>query len=226
MHVGSEDARDVFVDFDVGVFVDLFFTVFFKTLTAGVPVISFAAKKIFFANCNAKTMPSTKIILGIVVVVLLSLCSIMVYVSSRPKPPPIDIEPTDPVPKKKKRKPVPTAAPTTAPTAAPTAAPTTPPAMSNQTLVYADPYAGIVPPPHPFIFVPTMPTFVMVPGANMPGMVGRRRDEVTTYIMTRYPRLVVRAIPAGSPVAYDVRKDRITVAYDPYTNRVVTARVG
>jgi hypothetical protein len=176
-------------------------------------------------------MPSTKVIVGVIVVVLVCLSSIMAYVSTRPKPPPINVEPSYPTPAKPKRpKRTPSPA-TTAPTAAPTTAPTTAPMVSsNQTIVYADPYVGIMaPPPPPTILVPAMhsvPTFVMVPGANMPGMVGRRRDEVTTYIMTRYPRLVVRAMPVGSPVTYDVRKDRITVSYDPYTNRVVTARVG
>lgn len=70
------------------------------------------------------------------------------------------------------------------------------------------------------------PTFVLVPGANFPGVVGKPRDFATSYIMTTYPRLVVRAIPYGSPVTYDVRKDRVTVLYDTFTNRVISARVG
>lgn len=168
-------------------------------------------------------MPSTKVTVGVVVAVVLLLVSAMMIMTSRSKPPPVDVQPVPPAPRKKSKKK--TAAPaTTAP--ATTAPATTAPTTTPQVFVYPDPYSGLLPPPPPAILVPAMPTFIMVPGAHMPGMVGRRRDEVTTYIMTRYPRLVVRAIPAGSPISYDVRRDRVTVSYDPYTNRVVTARVG
>jgi hypothetical protein len=85
--------------------------------------------------------------------------------------------------------------------------------------VYPDYAAGIIPP------LPT-PSFVLIPGANFPGLIGRRRDEATTYVITRYPRLVVRAVPMGTQIAYDVRTDRVTLAYDPYTNRIINARIG
>lgn len=111
-----------------------------------------------------------------------------------------------------------TSRPTTTPpvTSAPT---TTAPATTSTAVVYPDYASGIIPP------LPT-PSFILVPGANFPGLMGRPRDEASTYIITRYPRLVVRVVPMGNQITYDVRSDRVTLSYDPYTNRVINARIG
>jgi hypothetical protein len=110
-----------------------------------------------------------------------------------------------------------------------TTAPTTSPALSQ--FVYPD-YIGSVlaplpPAPQPLpgnIILP--PSFMIVPGANVPGVTGLTRDRVTTYLATSFPRLVVRAVPYGNSVMYEPRTDRITVSYDINTNRVISARVG
>ena len=146
------------------------------------------------------------IIIAIVVIILISSgCSM--YATSRPK----QIITASPKVTKRPR----TVAPVT--TAPVTVAPTTPPAST--TVVYPGYDTGFIP------LMPT-PTFVLIPGANFPGLTGRRRDEASTYIITRYPRLTVRAVPLGSQINYDVRTDRVTLAYDPYTQRIVNARVG
>jgi hypothetical protein len=113
------------------------------------------------------------------------------------------------------------------PTAAP--APTSSPVASQ--VVYTD-YVGSVlaplpPAPPPVIGnVVLPPSFVIVPGANVPGVTGLTRDRVTTYLATTFPRLVVRAVPYGSAVMYEPRTDRVTVSYDLNTNRVISARIG
>lgn len=159
-------------------------------------------------------MPSTKVIIGVAVAIAIVLSIVAMMISNRPKP---RANVSKPLPK--------TRAPETpAPTPAPTQPPTTPPAKAT-TVVYPDYVAGIIPPaPQPIIMA--TPSFILVPGSNFPGVVGKHRDEVSTYIITRYPRLVVRAVPVGTQLTYEVRKDRVTLSYDPFTNRVVSARIG
>lgn len=165
-------------------------------------------------------MPSTKVIIGLVVAVLLVLSLVSAFVMRRPKSNVVVREESPKTP------PPPPPPPTKPPTQPPTQAPTTSP--SQQTVVYPDYGAAIIPPMVPTIPYPVVmqPSFILVPGSNFPGLVGKRRDEASTYIITRYPRLVVRAVPMGTPVTYEVRKDRVTLSYDPYTNRVVNARIG
>jgi len=172
-------------------------------------------------------MPSTKVMIGVAVAVALVLSVVAVIMTRRPKDQAsiqtVDEEPPRKTPKPKATKPPPPPPPPPAPTKAPTTPPATTAPVS--TVVYPDYAAGLIPPmPYPVV-MPT-PSFILVPGANFPGLVGRRRDEATSYIITRYPRLVVRAVPLGSQMTYEVRKDRVTLAYDPYTNRVVSARIG
>lgn len=159
-------------------------------------------------------MPSMKVVVGVAVVVAILLSIIAMFAMQRPKP------------AAKVKKPVKTMPPPPPPpTAAPTVAPTTPPSQTVTSVVYPDYAAGIIP-PAPQALVLATPSFILVPGSNFPGMAGQRRDEATSYIITRYPRLVVRAVPMGTQVSYEVRKDRVTLAYDPFTNRVVNARIG
>lgn len=172
-------------------------------------------------------MPSTKVLIGVGVCVACVLSAIMVYMTTRPKDRVYEVSEIDERPPTKKKAPQPKPArPPPPPPPAPTQPPppTTAPAAVT-TMVYPDYAAGLIPPmPYPVV-MPT-PSYILVPGANFPGLVGRHRDDATSYIITRYPRLVVRAVPVGSPMTYEVRKDRVTVSYDPYTNRVVSARIG
>jgi hypothetical protein len=148
------------------------------------------------------------IVIGaIVVVVLILMSSAAMVMTNRPKKQAL-------VTKPKTTKAPRTPAPSTTPPAT-----TAPAKTTSTTVVYPDYAAGIIAP------LPT-PSFILVPGANFPGLLGIKRDEASTYIITRYPRLVVRAIPLGTQVTYDVRSDRVTLSYDPYTNRVVNARIG
>lgn len=130
---------------------------------------------------------------------------------------------------------VPSATETTLPSSAPTEAPRTPPPESStptptptstpspaNTDVITLLYPQIALPPAP----PPAPTFLIVPGSNFPGITGLKLDAATQNIATSFPRLVVRAVPYGSPIAYEVRRDRVTVLFDPFTQRVISARVG
>lgn len=155
-------------------------------------------------------MPSRQTIMIIGAVICLCMSASVAYALRSAPPPPT----TPPMPMRmekptrpKKRVPKPTSPP-----------PATNPPATTTTFVYPD-YATQV---YPVV----SPSFLMVPGANFPGVVGKRREEVTTYIMTTFPRLVVRAMPYGSQMTYEARNDRVTVQYDPYTNRVISARIG
>lgn len=158
-------------------------------------------------------MPPAKYIIG-GAVALVILASVLLVMRNK--------KPQATLPAKVTRAPR-TAAPKTAAPKATVAAAATPPA---QTAV--DAYNMIMPPAPPpgWIVQADMPKLLLIPGASWPVVVGRDRDIVSSWLMTTYPRLVVRSVPFGSPVAYDVRTDRLTVLYDPYTRRVVSARIG
>ena len=68
--------------------------------------------------------------------------------------------------------------------------------------------------------------YYLVPGAHFPGLQGLRLDDAVRLVMTSFPTLTVRAIMIGEPVSYEYRRDRLTVQYDSFTKRVVSARVG
>ena len=68
--------------------------------------------------------------------------------------------------------------------------------------------------------------YEFVPGAVIPGLDGRRVEDATHIVITTYPGVTVRAVDRSEPLNLEVRRDRITLEIDPYTRRVVTARVG
>jgi hypothetical protein len=68
--------------------------------------------------------------------------------------------------------------------------------------------------------------YYLVPGASFPGIRGQTVEQATVLIANSFPQLQVRAVRIGDPVAYEVRRDRITLQYDPFTRRVVSARIG
>ena len=68
--------------------------------------------------------------------------------------------------------------------------------------------------------------FYLVPGANFPGVHGQTVEQATVLIANSFPQLSVRAVRLGDPVAYEVRRDRLTLQYDAFTRRVVSARIG
>jgi hypothetical protein len=68
--------------------------------------------------------------------------------------------------------------------------------------------------------------YYLVPGAHFPGLQGLRLDDAVRLVMTSFPMLTVRAIMVGDPVAYEFRRDRLTIIYDSFTKRVVSARIG
>jgi len=68
--------------------------------------------------------------------------------------------------------------------------------------------------------------YYLVPGAHFPGLQGLRLDDATRLVMTSFPTLTVRAVMVGEPLAYEFRRDRLTIQYDPFTKRVVNARIG
>ena len=142
-----------------------------------------------------------------IVAVLLLMSIASVFVTNRPK------KQARVLPKRTKAHVPSTTAPTTTPS------PTTSPPSTTVVYPNNDYAAGIIAP------LPT-PSFILVPGANFPGLQGKRRDDASTYIITRYPRLVVRVIPMGTQLVYEPRSDRVTLAYDPFTDRVVNARIG
>lgn len=135
------------------------------------------------------------------------------------------------------RRPAPTPAPTRPirrvtmpPTAPPTPSPTPAPTPNNSQLAIPLAYTGLMPlPPGPALgwyVEASIPQYHLVPGAAWPILVGRNRETVSYWLLNTYPRLNVRALPLGSPTLYEARNDRITVLYDPFTNRVVSARIG
>lgn len=68
--------------------------------------------------------------------------------------------------------------------------------------------------------------YYLVPGAHFPGLQGLRLDDAVRLVMTSFPMLTVRAIMIGEPLAYEFRRDRLTIQYDSFTKRVVSARIG
>lgn len=66
----------------------------------------------------------------------------------------------------------------------------------------------------------------LVPGAHFPGLQGLRLEDAIRLVMTSFPMLTVRAIMVGEPIAYEFRRDRLTIIYDSFTKRVVSARIG
>ena len=150
---------------------------------------------------------NVRVIGAVVAIILVMSIAAVIMTSNRPK--------KQAVITKKPRNPKTPPPVTTTPAPAVTKAPST----STNSVVYTDYAAGIIAP------LPT-PSFIMIPGANFPGLMGKRRDEASTYIITRYPRLVVRVVPLGTQMTYDVRSDRVTMAFDPYTDRIVNARIG
>jgi hypothetical protein len=68
--------------------------------------------------------------------------------------------------------------------------------------------------------------YYLVPGAHFPGLQGLRLDDAVRLVMQSFPMLTVRGIMVGEPIAYEFRRDRLTIQYDSFTKRVVTARIG
>lgn len=139
-----------------------------------------------------------------IVLFVASLAS-MGYVVFRKKTPP-------PPPPPAVVMPVAATAPPPTPTATSTPAPT-----SSPVLLWGGPFPQTV---------DYMPRFEIVPGASWPILVGRPRDQVVTWLLTSYPTLTLRTLPATTTITYAARDDRITVVYDPYTRQVVSARIG
>jgi len=68
--------------------------------------------------------------------------------------------------------------------------------------------------------------YYLVPGAHFPGLQGLRLDDAVRLVMTSFPTLTVRALRIGEPLSYEFRRDRLTIQYDSFTKRVVSARIG
>jgi hypothetical protein len=66
----------------------------------------------------------------------------------------------------------------------------------------------------------------LVPGAHFPGLQGLRLDDAVRLVMTSFPMLTVRAVMIGEPLDYQFRRNRLTIQYDQFTKRVVSARIG
>jgi hypothetical protein len=73
---------------------------------------------------------------------------------------------------------------------------------------------------------PSGDRYHLVPGAHFPGLQGLRLDDAVRLVMTSFPMLTVRAVMIGEPLAYEFRRNRLTIQYDPFTKRVVSARIG
>jgi hypothetical protein len=166
-------------------------------------------------------MVSKTVIIVLIVVLLCCSCTFYYIRKSKPivTPPPIVVPPPPPPPPPPSQPLIETApAPPPPPpaTAAPTQAPT-------NLMVYQN---NFLPPQIPAHYDGDEATYMLIPGANFPGVVGQQKDDATTYIISTFPRLQVRALPYNTPIQYEVRRDRVTLLYDPYTNRVISARVG
>lgn len=138
-----------------------------------------------------------------------------------------------PTPQPTTTQPASTEAPTTQ--AATTQAPTTQPTTidhpyaepSNQTQVLQFNGVTILHNKVPLLDLGYNPRrYYLVPGASFPGMNGQTVEQATVLIANSFPQLQVRAVRIGDPVAYEVRRDRITLQFDPFTRRVVSARIG
>jgi hypothetical protein len=158
------------------------------------------------------------LIIVLIIAVLAVLAGGFMLVIRRPAPTPAPTKPIRRVTFAPTDTPIPT-------TPAPTPAPT-----SNSQLAIPLAYTGLAPlPPGPpmwYVAANTQPQYNLVPGAAWPILVGRNRETVSYWLMNTYPRLRVHALPLGSPTFYEARSDRITILFDPYTNRVVNARIG
>jgi hypothetical protein len=101
----------------------------------------------------------------------------------------------------------------------------TPAAQKPQVVYVADPYT------HPMwprerVYIPPRQRIPLYPGGNIDAVVGRKKDAATLYLMTTYPSLALRVVSHGTLVTYEARSDRVTVVYDPYTERVISAIIG
>lgn len=169
-------------------------------------------------------MVSTPVIVALVILVVTSIFT-AVYGMRRPAPT------KAPARRVRRTLPPPTSPPSTpAPPPAVTATPS--PAPTRPAIYYPDYYPNVYPnlyppgPPPGWIISAPMPSYQLVPGAAWPFLHGRHRDDVASWLLTSYPGLQLRVIPFGTAVTYEVRNDRITIVYDTFTQRVVSARIG
>jgi len=65
-----------------------------------------------------------------------------------------------------------------------------------------------------------------VPGASFDGLRGLTLPDAFQFISNTFPQLTVRAVPIGEPISLEYRRDRVTVQYDGYNKRVISARIG
>lgn len=65
-----------------------------------------------------------------------------------------------------------------------------------------------------------------VPGASFDGLRGLALPDAFQFISNTFPQLTVRAVPIGEPISLEYRRDRVTVQYDAYNKRVISARIG
>jgi len=119
-------------------------------------------------------------------------------------------------------------------TMSPTAAPTRPPSQPSP-IVDSEPNVSNIRVGGITVLYPRVPLLEMqynprryefVPGAVVPGLDGRRVEDATHIIITTYPGVTVRAVDQSEPLNLEVRRDRVTLTVDPFTRRVVSARVG
>lgn len=170
-------------------------------------------------------MVSAPLVLALVVLAV-TILGVLMYGMRRPTPT------TAPAKKIKAKRPV--TAPPPATTAPPPATTAPPPRLEQYPLYsmsafdyYGNVIAPLPPPPPPGWYISTnMPSFQLVPGAAWPFLHGRHKDDAIAWLLTTYPALRVRVIPYGSMISYEMRNDRISVQYDPYTQRVINARIG
>lgn len=65
-----------------------------------------------------------------------------------------------------------------------------------------------------------------VPGASFDGLRGLTLPDAFQFISNTFPQLTVRAVPIGEPISLEYRRDRVTVQYDAFNKRVISARIG
>lgn len=65
-----------------------------------------------------------------------------------------------------------------------------------------------------------------VPGASFDGLRGLTLPDTFQFISNTFPQLTVRAVPIGEPISLEYRRDRVTVQYDAFNKRVISARIG
>ncbi len=64
------------------------------------------------------------------------------------------------------------------------------------------------------------------PGASFDGLKGLNLQDAFQFISNTFPQLTVRAVPIGEPISLEFRRDRVTVQYDSYNKKVISARIG